>query len=172
LSGRYVPGRDFAERGLALASGLDVAGQRSHLLNTLGVCEVMLGQGEGITRIEEALKVGLESGEPDAIGRAYVNLCDTRLKTGRFREAVDIAEEGRVAMRRLGAPAMEWFVAGNEALALVLLGRYDEADSLTREMLDEQRAVLGAPGLANAGFSRIELLARRGFLTEARAVSD
>lgn len=172
LSGRYVPGREFAERGLALAARLDLPGQRSHLLNTLGVCEAMLGEGEGIARIEEALKVGLESGEPDAIGRGYVNLCDQSVKTGRFRQAVDIAEEGRVAMRKLGAPAMEWFIAGNEALALVLLGRYEEADSLTREMLEGQRAVLGAPGLANASFSRVELLARRGLHTEARAVAD
>jgi hypothetical protein len=39
-------------------------------------------------------------------------------------------------------------------------------------MLEEQRAVLGAPGLANASFSRVELLARCGLLTEARAVAD
>jgi tetratricopeptide (TPR) repeat protein len=172
LSGRYAEGREFAERGLALAEELDLRGLRSHLLNTLGVCEVNTGDPNGVRRIEEALTVGLESGEPEAIGRAYVNLCDTLGKTGRFREAVDVAEEGRVATRKLGAPAMEWFIAGNEAYALVLLGRYEEADLLTREMLEEQRAVLGAPGLANAGYSRVGLLVRRGLHAEARALSD
>ena len=172
LSGRYVEGRELAERGLALASQLDLSGERSHLLNTLGVCEVSTGDPNGVSRIEEALRVALEAGEPEAIGRAYVNLTDTRVKVGRLREAVEVAEEGRTATRKLGAPAMEWFIAGNEALALVLLGRYGEADALTREMLQEQRAVLAAPGLANAGFSRVELLTRSGLHTEARALAD
>jgi adenylate cyclase len=172
LSGRYAEGHEFAERGLALTEELDLPGQRSHLLNTLGVCEVNVGDPSGIARIEEALRLALESGEPEAVGRAYVNLTDTYVKMGRFREAVAIAEEGRVEARKGGAPAMEWFIAGNEAYALVLLGRYDDADSLTREMLEEQRAVLGAPGLANAGYARIGLFVRRGQHAEARALAD
>ena len=137
------------------------------------MCQVVLGDGDGgIARIQEALALGLEAGEPDAIGRAYVNLCDTHAKTGRFREAVAVAEEGRAATRKFGAPAMEWYIAGNEAAALVFLGRYEEADALTREMLEEQRAVLGAPGLVNAGMTRVELLVRRGLHAEARALAD
>jgi tetratricopeptide (TPR) repeat protein len=155
-----------------LADELDLPVERSHLLNNLGVCEVATGDPNGIGRIEEALAIGLESGDPEAIGRAYTNLTDTRVKTGRFREAVDVAEEGRVATRRLGAPAMEWFIAGNEALALVLLGRYEEADALTYEMLHDQRTVLGPAGLANGVYSRVELLARRGEHAEARTLAD
>jgi hypothetical protein len=67
---------------------------------------------------------------------------------------------------------MEWFIAGNEALALVRLGRYEEADDLTRVMLEEQRSVLGVVGVVNAGMSRIELLVRRGLHSEARALAD
>jgi len=172
LSGRYIEGQELAERGLVLTNELDVPGLRSHLLNTLGVCRVILGDIDGIGMIEEALVLGIEVGELEAIGRGYVNLCDTRVKLGRFREAVDIAEEGRAAMHRFGAPAMEWFIAGNEASALALLGRYEEADVLTRAMLDEQRAVLGVPGLVNAGIARVELLDRRGEHQEARALAD
>jgi tetratricopeptide (TPR) repeat protein len=67
---------------------------------------------------------------------------------------------------------MEWFIAGNEAVALVSLGRYDDADALTREMLDEQRAVLGVPGLVNTASARVGLLERRGLHQEARALAD
>jgi adenylate cyclase len=172
LRGRYREGRGLAERGLALATELDLAGLRSHLLNTLGVCQLFVGEIDGIDRIEEALRIALEVGEPDAIGRGYINLCDQFVRTGRFREAVEVAEGGRVAMRRLGAPAMEWFIAGNEALALVRLGRYEEADDLTLVMLEEQRSVLGVVGVVNAGMSRIELLVRRGLHSEARALAD
>jgi len=103
FSARSSAGK-LAERGLVLADELELLGLRSHLLNTLGVCQVVLGDGDGgIARIQEALALGLEAGEPDAIGRAYVNLCDTRVKTGRFREAVAVAEEGRAAEQRLRA---------------------------------------------------------------------
>jgi tetratricopeptide (TPR) repeat protein len=172
LSGRYIEGQELSERGLALTEELDVPGLRSHLLNTLGVCRVVLGDTDATAIVEEALELAIEVGEPEAIGRGYVNLSDTRLKLGRFREAVEVAEEGRTATRKLGAPAMEWFIAGNEAVGLVLLGRYDEADALTRELLDENRAVLGVPGLVSAGMARVELLVRRGDHREARALAD
>jgi len=172
LSGDFVGGQALAERGLPLAEELDLSGLRSHLLNTLGVCRVGLGDPGGIAMIEEALSLALDAREPEAIGRAYVNLSDTLAKTGRLRESVEAAESGRVATRTLGAPAMEWFIAGNEAAALVRLGRYDEADALTRGMLDEQRAVLGVPGLVNAGTTRVVLLERRGEHPEARALAD
>jgi hypothetical protein len=172
LSGRYVQGQELAERGLVLAEELDLSVLRSHLLNTLGVCRVGLGDLRGTDRIEEALALALETGEPEAIGRAYNNLSDTLTKTGRLRDAVAIAGVGRKAAHRLGAASFEWFIAGNEAAALVAHGRYDEADALTREILDERRAVLATPGVVNAGMTRVVLLDRRGAHQEARALAD
>jgi len=172
LNGELVQGQELAERGLSLAEALEAPALRSQLLNTLGVCRVGLGDPGGIAKIEEALALALEAGEPEAIGRAYVNLSDTLAKTGRLRESVGVAEAGRAATRKLGAPSMEWFIAGNEASSLVALGRYEEADALTREMLDEQRAVLGVPGLVNAGMTRVELLVRRGAHQDARTLAD
>jgi adenylate cyclase len=172
LSGRYAEGQKLAERGLALTEGLDVPALRSNLLNTLGVCRVNVGDANGLELIEEARSLAVAAGEPEAIGRAYVNLSDINVKLGRFAQAVEIAEEGRAVTRRLGAPAMEWFIAGNECSALIYLGRFDEADSLTLEMLDTQRAILGIPGLVNAGTARVGLLLRRGDLQAARTLID
>jgi tetratricopeptide (TPR) repeat protein len=67
---------------------------------------------------------------------------------------------------------MEWFVAGNEASSLIWLGRYDEANELIREMVEEQRAVLALPGVVNAGMTRVTLLERTGELLEARTLAD
>jgi tetratricopeptide (TPR) repeat protein len=67
---------------------------------------------------------------------------------------------------------MEWYLAGNEAQSLIWLGRYAAADELTRELLENQRAILGVPGLVNAGVSRVVLLDRLGRQQEARAVAD
>ena len=172
LSADYVQGKELAARGLGLAEELDLPALRSHLLNTLGVCRVGMGDPGGIAQVEEALELALEAGDPEAVGRGYVNLSDTLAKAGRLRESVEVGEAGRAATRKLGALAMEWFIAGNESIALVQLGRYEEADALTREMLAEQRTVLGAPGILNAGSVRVVLLEQRGEHQEARRLAD
>ncbi len=172
FEGRYVEGRELATRGLALAEQLELLALRSHLLNSMGVCTVGLGDTGGIAMVEEALALALESGEPDAIGRGYTNLSDSLVKTGRLRESVDVAEAGRAATRALGAPLIEWFIAANEASALVLLGRYEETDALTSEILEGTQAILGAPGVVNAGMTRIMLLTRQGEHGDARRVAD
>jgi tetratricopeptide (TPR) repeat protein len=172
LSGRFPEGKELAERGLALTEALDVPALRSHLLNSLGVCRVSLADAAGVELIRQALDLALETSDPEAIGRGYINLCDTLGRVGRFRESVDVAEAGRVALRKLGAPAMEWFVAGNEASALLWLGRYQEAEELIRQILDDERAIMGVPGLVNAHIIKVMLLHRRGEHLEARVAAD
>jgi adenylate cyclase len=172
LTARHLEGKELAERGLELAEKFEVPGLRSHLLNTLGVCRVGLGDVGGIDQIEEALAIALEARDPEAIGRAYNNLVDTLTKAGRLHDAARIAPEARKAARDFGAIAFEWFIAGNEAFALVALGRYDEADALARETLEDQRSVLTLPGVVNAGIPRVILLSRRGSHEQARTLAD
>jgi tetratricopeptide (TPR) repeat protein len=75
-------------------------------------------------------------------------------------------------MRGLGSPAFEWFIATNEAWILAELGRFDEAEALCREVIGNQRDVVGVPGFVNAGNALAWLLLRRGRYGEARAVLD
>jgi adenylate cyclase len=171
LNGHFLEGRELADRGLALAEELDLPVLRAHLVNTLGVCEFGSGDVGGIARVEKALALALETGDPEAIHRAYANLSDLLTRTGRMRDAIEVAEEGRGAARRLGTPAYESFIAGNEVTALIALGRYDEADLLTKEILEE-RAPLSGPVLVNVGMNRVVLLARQGALEEARTLAD
>jgi class 3 adenylate cyclase/tetratricopeptide (TPR) repeat protein len=172
VGGRIVRGTELAERGLELADELGLGALRSHLLNTLGCCRVFAGDAEGLTLIREALELAQKSGDAEAIGRGYVNLSDTCCKVGRLREAVAVAEEGRAVMRRLGAATFDTFIAGNQAQALVHLGRLGEVESLTRELIGEHREVLGGAGFVNAAGTLFEVLVRRGAYEEARAQAD
>ncbi len=172
LSGRLAEGTRLAVRGIELAESLGLEGSRSHLLNTLGACEVFAGNPEGVEKIAAALEIARSAGDAEALGRAYVNLSDTLVKAGRLREAVAVAEEGREAMRRAGSPNYEWFVAANGAHALVELGRLAEAEALARLMLEEHEAVLGAVGKSNAAGALVRALVRRGAYSEARTVAD
>jgi adenylate cyclase len=172
LAGNDVEGSDLARRGLALADELGLREPRAQLLNTLGVCEVTAGNPKGAEKIAEALEVALELGVADAVGRAYNNLVSTLVDIGEHLRAVAIAEEGREAARRVASTGFEWFIAGNQAAALASLGRLDEAEVLSRQILGEQRAALGPPGVINAGGPRAIALTRLGRYQEARAQLD
>ena len=172
LAGDVAEGTELAQRGLALSEQLGLDTFRAELLNTLGACESAEGNPAGRGRLEEALALAKEGGEPDTIARAYNNLTSILVDSGEPARAVGVGEEGREATRRLGATGFEWYIAGNQANALALLARLEEAELLTRQILDEQRAVLGPPGLINAGGPRTIVLTRLGRLEEARTLLD
>ncbi len=162
----------LARRGLRMAEelGLDVA--RAHLLQNLGIGEACIGDTAGIDRLREALDLAERTGDPEAIGRAYTNLPEILDEFGQGREAIELCRRGRDVMRRLGAPAYEWFVAGNEARILMHTGRYEEAEALAREALGHERAMRTPPGIVNAAVALLFALTRRGRYVDAQQVRD
>jgi adenylate cyclase len=172
LGGHNDDGASLARRGLELAKrlGLDVA--RSHLLNTLGACEVDDGHPEGAEKVRQALVLAERTGDVEALGRAYVNLPSCLAGLRELEESLAICRKGREAMARAGSPAFEWFIATNEAWVLAELGRLDEAEAVCRDVLAGQRAVVGVPGFVNAGNALAWLLTCRGRYEEARSLLD
>jgi len=172
LDGHRAAAVDAAKKGLELAErlGLDVA--RSPLLNTLGACEVDEGNLAGVDRQRQALALAETTGDPEAIGRAYVNVASTLAELRNLTESLDVSQRGREVMGRLGSPAFEWFIASNEGWILAELGRFDEAEPLCRQIIADHRAVVGVTGYVNAGNALAWLLTARGRYGEARALLD
>jgi len=141
-------------------------------MNNVGVCESMLGDPGGLDRVRESMRLAEESGDAEAIGRAYSNLPATLAMYLRHGEAAEISNRGREVSRRLGAPGYEWFHAANEASSLAELGRYEDAEALAQESLEHTRTVKAAPGIANAGATLVQTLLPRGRYEEAREIMD
>ncbi len=172
LEGQIEEAVDLAERGLELAGELELDGLRSHLLNTLGSARVFGGDPEGLELVRESLELAHRSGDPEAIGRAYVNLGSALSEIGTHAEAVEVDRKGREVMHRLGAPQFEFFIASNQAGSLMQLGRLEEAEAVVVEILAEHRGVLGAPGIVNAGMTLAEVRVRRGDYEQARELLE
>ncbi|MBA2443850.1 MAG: AAA family ATPase [Nocardioidaceae bacterium] len=172
LVGNMNEGAKLASKGLDLEQQVHLKAARSHLLNTLGCCRARAGDVKGVDLIREALELGKESGDLEAIGRGYVNLPESLYWLSRNREGVELCREGRQYLRKMGAQSFAWFVAANEARMSVEFGDYQHAELICREMLSLERSLVGVPGVVNAGSVLSEILIRTGRYPEARTVLD
>ena len=169
LAGRYPESRLRAEEAVALARSLDDKSYEGQALATLGADLVLLGEdAAGISYLRDAIEILDDHGRPDAVGRAYLSLCE--LLSGplnRVDEAVATAMEGLTRVRDLGRDRVHGVsLRAAAANGLFRLGRWEEADVL----LDDALA-LGPSGTAGIDLrlARARLSVGRGRFAEATA---
>jgi ATP/maltotriose-dependent transcriptional regulator MalT len=151
----------------------------AHAMNTLGVSTVLIGRSaEGLAITREAFE--RTRSIPDAFddtGRSFANLTSVLLIAGHPEESLARAIEGIAWARSVGA----WggygrFVTGNAVDAAIHLGRWDQAEALSEDLITHPAvginrigtiAVVG-PFLAQRG--RLDLAGE--LLEEGRALVE
>jgi DNA-binding CsgD family transcriptional regulator/tetratricopeptide (TPR) repeat protein len=121
-----------AERAIAIARDLDVPVAEGFARNSLGCALAGLGDpGSGLVHLREALELATEAGALDDIVRARNNLAAVAGWAGRYEDVVAEARAGLAwgEGRRLRSGAFV-SLGLNGVEALLLLGRYDEAEAL------------------------------------------
>ncbi|MET0765438.1 MAG: AAA family ATPase [Blastococcus sp.] len=169
LTGRFADARVHAERAIELAAQVpDGRPTEGHARNNLGVALAHLGQVEkGIEQLQLAATIAREEFEDvDDIARAVVNLHSVLFDAGRFDEALAVALGGIATVDQLGLQRRKGVWCRCDAVdALIVLGRFDEAEALLREAFalhPEGIDAVRAHGMRGA------LALRRGRLDEAR----
>jgi tetratricopeptide (TPR) repeat protein/DNA-binding CsgD family transcriptional regulator len=166
-SGGYTEALRLAEEAIALAEAVEATAERGRALNTAGVACTMLGRAEeGVASLRQALEIAQRAGHREDVFRAYGNLGFALEYAGDLGEAADVALEGLAEARTHGIVYARQadLLANNAAVALVLLGRWDEAVDL----LD--RALLDNPPIGESAYlrlSRAEIDVARGQFEEA-----
>ena len=165
LSGRYRLSHQQAEAALAVARAVGAELEGAQILATLGFDLAYLGDpSSGVAALEEARAIAEEVGDPDDIGRAYLNLAE--LLSGplnRLAEAAGTAEAGVERVRQLGLQRS--YGVALQAIAvntLFRLGRWPEADRLLAD----------AMALKPTGTPAIELCLARAKLSVGRGDFD
>jgi DNA-binding CsgD family transcriptional regulator/tetratricopeptide (TPR) repeat protein len=130
----------------------------------LGVDLAYLGRGdEGLAQLRLALQLAEENGDPIALERAYIDLTDVLTMLGRLTESTRLAEAALEVLRPYGMDHST--LVANRIEALLAMGEWDEADSLSTAAV---RAI-------TANYPHMPLLIRavlelgRGDFGEARA---
>lgn len=115
LHGRFRESRPLCEQAIEQARAAGLRELEGHALNTLGFDLAALGESQAAVEAgDEALRIAIDLGIPDDIGRSYVNRSETQAWFGYPDRAVEYSLEGiRVAD--------EWGV-GNSYGAYIGLG--------------------------------------------------
>jgi DNA-binding CsgD family transcriptional regulator/tetratricopeptide (TPR) repeat protein len=130
LLSRFAVGVQYAAQALEVARAAGSRRVEGHALNTLGVCRgELVGYDEGIPLIRQSLEIAEEIASPEDLNRAYANLSQAMLDTGRLDEAASMVFDCAAVGEDLWGCRLNGG-SGNGVEAMVRLGRYADAEQL------------------------------------------
>ena len=137
LLGRGVEAMAVCEPALAIARAAGARREEGSILATMCAATSFAGALDaGIEYGQEALRIAEDRRDAEEVARAYVNLGETLDRAGRVAEAAKLASDGEVVAIEQGISAIAALLASDEAVRLLRLGRWDDADLAVTRALD------------------------------------
>jgi DNA-binding CsgD family transcriptional regulator/tetratricopeptide (TPR) repeat protein len=130
--------RGPAEEAIAIAAQVGARAEEATAHATLGNALIHLGEADaGLAELAAAARLATQTGDVIFVLRTLVSCSDGLNAAGRPEEAVVVALDGIQQARRVGlvrgsAPVL----AANATEALLALGRWEQAEQVTREGLE------------------------------------
>jgi len=165
LLGRGAEALELCEPALEIARAAGARREEGSILSTMCAALSYSGALEaGIEYGNEAMRIARERNDIEEITRAYVNLGETLDWAGRIEEAAELAGQGALSAIEQGIGPLAALLASDQALRLLRLGRWDDADAALATAIDAAISGVTA-GAALAGRALLDVL--RGRLDEA-----
>ncbi len=140
LEGTFSEAERLAREAIAIAQASEPPARsvELHATTTLGVSLGWRADPEtAVAMLGDARRMAEELGDLDELFRVYANLTTVLDLAGRREDAVHVASEGIEAARAAGLEAVYGnFLRGNATDSLFLLGRWQEARSLSMTALE------------------------------------
>ena len=135
---RFAEARGPAEEAIAIAAQIGARAEEATAHATLGITLILLGEPDaGLAELAAAVRLATQTGDVIVMQRTLVSRSDGLNTAGRPAEAVAVALEGLQQARRLGLVHFNGSIlACNATEALLALGRWDQAEQVSREGLE------------------------------------
>jgi tetratricopeptide (TPR) repeat protein len=160
--------RGLAAEAAAIAGQVGAVAEEATARATLGGALVDLGEADaGLAELDVAGRLATKAGEVLLPLRAIVDYSDALLATGHLEQAATVALDGLQQASRLGlAHYFQPILACNATQALVALGRWDQAEQVSRQALETAPS---EPASVNLPLARAAFELGRGDLDTAEA---
>jgi DNA-binding CsgD family transcriptional regulator/tetratricopeptide (TPR) repeat protein len=132
--GKRADAISLARHAVELAESTGARDVLSDALNTLG-CSLSADGGDWAGPLRRALAIAVAANLVEPAGRAYANIHSTYCEQCRFEEAEQIYAEGIRYAEEHEATIYASCLRGGRVLALERAGRWDEAVSVSEELL-------------------------------------
>jgi ATP/maltotriose-dependent transcriptional regulator MalT len=135
---RFAEARGLAEEAVAVAGQVGAGAEEAIARATLGGALVALGDADaGLAELAAARRLATQVGDVVLALRVMVGHADALVTAGRLEQAAGVAMDGigqahRLGLARFNAPVL----ASNATLALLALGRWDQAEQVNRQALE------------------------------------
>ena len=165
---RLEEARGLAEDAVAIAGQVGAVAEEAAARTALGGALVHLGDADaGLAQLAAAVRLATQADEALVMLRAIEQHSDGLLAAGRLEEAATVTLDGIHQARRLGLTrSFGPILASNATQALVALGRWDQAEQVSRQGLE---AVLSDAASVHLLLARAALELGRGDLDAAQA---
>jgi DNA-binding CsgD family transcriptional regulator len=149
---RFAEARRVAEEAFAIAAKVGAPAEEADARTALGIVLVNLGDVDaGLAELQAARRLATQAGHVVVTVRAILNHSDALLATGRLEEAVVVALDGIGEARRLGLARFHGPILACIATeALVALGRWDQAEQVSRQGLEVAPSAAASASLSLA----------------------
>ncbi len=171
LAGDHRGGLELAERALPMVEQVGQDELVSHVLNTIGMSRVCLGDPSGLDDLRRSVALAEAANSPENLHRAYNNLANMHWRLGQLDAASECQRQARLADERFGyAGGLRWLV-GEDMLDHDLRGEWDEALALADSVI---AAAAESPHYHEgpARITRAEILLGRGDVDGALVDSE
>ncbi len=136
--GQADDGIELIKRARDIGEQLELPDLVSCAFNALGLGLVKRRAEDGVPYLERALQIGLEADLPDAVGRVYGSLEEACIRLQRFDQAERHYTAGMAFCDRRELGVFSACLMGWRTVALLLLGRWPEAEELCAAMQIKQ----------------------------------
>jgi DNA-binding CsgD family transcriptional regulator len=151
LVDRFAEARSPAEEAVAIAQQVGALSEEANARIALGSALVNGGDADaGLAELKAARGLATRAGDVIALLGVIITQSDVLIAAGRLEQAATAALDGLHEIRRLGLTRTYGpFLAGNATEALLALGRWDQAEQVSRETLET------APSDAGSAFVQL-----------------
>lgn len=125
----------WSERALPIARRLGRDDILATVLNNYGTAIQYDDFDRGLDLLDQSIALGRGSGSEEHVARAYTNKCWSLMQARHLGEAVAVQDEGIDYCRERDLETWLDYMTGGQALTLLGLGRWDEAEHLARSVV-------------------------------------